>query len=373
MEFRLFYHSIVSDWNHGNAHFLRGVAGELLERGHDVRVFEPRDGWSRNNLQQHSATALDDFQRAFPQLTSELYDVETLDLDRMLDGADVVIVHEWTDLSVLSRIAEHRVRQGNYALLFHDTHHRAVSDPDALRAMPLDRFDGVLAFGASLAAQYQRLGWGKRVWVWHEAADMRVARRRSHTPTDLSTLDGDLIWVGNWGDDERVSELNEYLMEPVKRLQLKARVHGVRYPPDARARLQHAGIEYADWIPNYRVPDVFARYRVTVHIPRAPYVAMLPGIPTIRVFEALACGIPLVSAPWDDCENLFRPGDFIMVDSDDEMTAALARVLTDRDYAADLSRRGFETITARHTCAHRVDELLAIVASISRATTFQEV
>ena len=45
-----------------------------------------------------------------------------------------------------------------------------------------------------------------------------------------------------------------------------------------------------------------------MHVPRGPYAEALPGIPTIRVFEALACGIPLVSAPWDDCEGLFQPG-----------------------------------------------------------------
>jgi spore maturation protein CgeB len=46
----MFYHSIVSDWNHGNAHFLRGVATELLARGHEVAVYEPKDGWSVTNL-----------------------------------------------------------------------------------------------------------------------------------------------------------------------------------------------------------------------------------------------------------------------------------------------------------------------------------
>ena len=42
----IFCHSIVSDWNHGNAHFLRGVTVELLERGHEVIVYEPADAWS---------------------------------------------------------------------------------------------------------------------------------------------------------------------------------------------------------------------------------------------------------------------------------------------------------------------------------------
>src|SRR5665213_2664546 len=46
----LFYHSIESDWNNGNAHFLRGVATELQARGHRVRVFEPAEGWSRAKL-----------------------------------------------------------------------------------------------------------------------------------------------------------------------------------------------------------------------------------------------------------------------------------------------------------------------------------
>ena len=364
MRFRLFYHSVISDWNHGNAHFLRGIAAELIARGHDVRIFEPRDGWSLRHLQQNCSTAVDEFHRAFPALTSEFYDVDTFDVSRALDGADVVLVHEWTDPSLLRRIAEHRTRQGKYGLLFHDTHHRAVSDPDALSAMPLPHFDGVLAFGAALAEQYRKLGWGRRVWVWHEAADTRIADLPSSTTRAQLQKEGDLVWIGNWGDDERAEEITEYLIQPSAGLRLVTRVHGVRYPADALARLRRAGIEYAGWIPNHRVPEVFSRFRVTVHIPRAPYVAMLPGIPTIRVFEALACGIPLVSAPWDDCEGLFRPGDFVMVHSGDEMAAALARIVREPDYAADLSARGIETIAARHTCAHRVDELFDILAAM---------
>ena len=46
----IFCHSLLSDWNHGNAHFLRGVVAELVARGHDVRVYEPRDGVERANL-----------------------------------------------------------------------------------------------------------------------------------------------------------------------------------------------------------------------------------------------------------------------------------------------------------------------------------
>src|SRR5690606_6180127 len=50
LRFALFYHSLISDWNNGNAHFLRGVASELIARRHDVRVFEPANAWSVQNL-----------------------------------------------------------------------------------------------------------------------------------------------------------------------------------------------------------------------------------------------------------------------------------------------------------------------------------
>ena len=136
----------------------------------------------------------------------------------------------------------------------------------------------------------------------------------------------------------------------------------------ARAVLADAGIDYAGWLPNYEAPELFARYGVTMHVPRRPYVRALPGVPTIRVFEALACGIPLVSAPWDDAEGLFRHGtDYLVARDGDEMALRLREVLEDADLAAELRRSGLETILARHTCAHRVDELLEICRTLGAA------
>ena len=92
--------------------------------------------------------------------------------------------------------------------------------------------------------------------------------------------EGDLVWIGNWGDEERSAELYEFLLEPVKALGLKARVYGVRYPAEALAALSAACIEYGGWLPNFQVPATYARFRFTVHIPRRPYVKALPGVPT---------------------------------------------------------------------------------------------
>ncbi|MDB5623989.1 MAG: glycosyltransferase protein, partial [Devosia sp.] len=50
MRFVFYTHSLVSDWNHGNAHFLRGVMRDLVRRGHEALALEPQDAWSRQNL-----------------------------------------------------------------------------------------------------------------------------------------------------------------------------------------------------------------------------------------------------------------------------------------------------------------------------------
>jgi spore maturation protein CgeB len=360
LRFVIFTHSLISDWNHGNAHFLRGVATELAAAGHELRILEPRDGWSLRNFLLDGGDPAG-FRQVYPLLASEFYDPDSLDLDRALAGADVVLVHEWNPHELVSRIGEHRARRGDYLLFFHDTHHRSVTAPSSMASYDLSHYDGVLAYGGAIREIYRASGWAKAAWTWHEAADTRVFR-----PIE-SPKSGDVVWIGNWGDGERTEELREFLIEPVKALGLKARVYGVRYPREALDQLSAAGIEYGGWLPNYRVPEIFAQYRVTLHIPRRPYARTLPGIPTIRPFEALACGIPLVSAPWDDCEHLFRPGrDFLYARDSSQTIAQLREILDGPERARALAASGLETIRARHTCAHRAAELLDIVGQ-SRA------
>jgi spore maturation protein CgeB len=362
----LFCHSLASCWNHGNAHFLRGIARELIRCGNEVVVYEPADGWSRSNLlQDHDASALHEGARVVPGLELHGYELLTLDLDQALAGANVVMVHEWTDPALVASLGERRRLGERFTLLFHDTHHRAITAPDELGRYDLDGYDAVLAFGEVLREVYLARGWGHRVFTWHEAADTTLFR-----PCPATAHDTDLIWVGNWGDGERDNELQQFLLEPVSRLGISARVHGVRYPEEAKARLAAAGIEYAGWLPNHRVPEAFARARMTMHVPRRPYVEALIGIPTIRMFEALACGIPLVSAPWQDVEGLFPDDAYLRVRNTDEMTGALSLLLRDPAFAAELSRVGLRAIEARHTCRHRVEQLQSILDELDGFRAF---
>lgn len=360
MRIAYFTHALSSCWNHGNAHFLRGVLRELVHAGHDVTAYEPYDSWSRANLlKEHGAAAADAWRRHYPELAATAMDAE-FDLDAALDGLDLVIVHEWTEPELVARIGAVRRRGGRFLLLFHDTHHRAVSDPQAIRRFDLSAYDGVLAFGEALAKVYRRWGWGKRVFVWHEAADTRAFR----PPSEEGERNG-LVWIGNWGDGERTAELETFLLRPAQEAGQRLDVHGVRYPLDAKDLLKRYGAHYQGWLPNIMAPAVFAHRIATVHVPRRFYVESLPGIPTIRVFEALACGIPLVCAPWRDTEHLFNEGtDYLVARDGAEMTRHIRALSQDEGLRQTLSLNGLAAIRSRHSCIHRMHELLSIAARL---------
>jgi spore maturation protein CgeB len=283
-----------------------------------------------------------------------------LDLDPILERADLVIVHEWNSPALIARIGKRRAAGANFKLLFHDTHHRAVTAPQQLALFDLDGFDGVLAFGEVLRQIYEKRGWARRAYTWHEAADVDL-----YLPMPEIRKQRDVVWIGNWGDNERGDELAEFLIGPVRELNLSGRIYGVRYPAEALDAIVGGGMEYGGWLPNHEAPLAFAQARATVHVPRAPYARQLSGIPTIRMFEALACGIPLVSAPWSDDERLFPPDCYLRASCGESMKRALSALLRDADLAASLSLAGLDAIRKRHTCRHRVQELLAIVDELN--------
>lgn len=351
MKIVLFYHSLISDWNNGNAHFLRGIVRELTDKGHDVKVYEPENNGSLLNLiRDHGKNILKEFYSYYPTLSTNFYDPDKVDLTKIVSDADAVIVHERNDHLLVNKIGQIKEKLG-FTLLFHDTHHRAATDKNSMAKYDLSNYDGVLAFGNVIRDIYLKEKWTKKAWTWHEAADVSLFH-----PID-NQKEGDLVWIGNWGDDERTEELMEYLITPVKELRLKAKVYGVKYSKHALKALADAGIEYGGWLPNYKVPEVFSKYKFTIHVPRRPYMQALSGIPTIRPFEALACGIPLICAPWSDQENLFNPGrDFLMAKDGYEMKHYMLEMMNST-LSEVISMHGHKAIKTKHTCRHRVDQL----------------
>ena len=223
-----------------------------------------------------------------------------------------------------ARSARTARRAARYVLLFHDTHHRVGHRPGRDgRATTCAHYDGVLAFGDVIrdALPRARLG-GARVDVArgrrHAASSARVPAR---------AREGDLVWIGNWGDDERTAELHEFLIEPVRALGLRGA--GPRRALSGATRAQRsraAGIEYGGWLPNYEVPR--RRSRASRHGPRAAAAlrrgaAGHPDHPPVR-----GAGLrhPAGLRALGRREGLFTPGEDYLVAADGaEMTRQLAR------------------------------------------------
>jgi spore maturation protein CgeB len=369
MRFVLFYHSLISDWTHPSAHVLRGVASELLSQRHSVQIFEPADGWSLHNLREQGGEGvIKEFHATYPRLRSCFYDPLDMDLDAALADADVVIAHEWNDPALLRRLGEHRAHTRTYKLLFHDAPHRSLQQPLEMRSRVLSRYDGVLASSDGLRRMYETRGWVANVWTWRDAVDTRVFRPWSGAGSprqDQGHGDAvpslDLIWMGAWGSAERASELDEFLIEPIRALGLRARFYGARYPKEALSTLRAAGIDYGGWIPDFAIPAALSGGRFTVNVPRRMRADGLPHTPAIRVLEALACGVPVVTAPWDECEEMFTPDVDVLVARDgSDMERRMVALHSDPEFARFIGANGYQTVVSRHTCEHRVQELLAI-------------
>jgi spore maturation protein CgeB len=359
----LFSHSLVSDWNHGNAHFLRGLVRELIRMGHSVRCYEELGCWSLANLMKQEGDvaiqAIDGFRDAYPELDVRFYQPSHAEfqhfLARELRETHLVILHEWNEPKLVNSVLTFKQKYEFIALL-HDTHHRAHTRAGEILRFHLHLVDGVLAFGEAVRRIYAD-GFGvARTWTFHEAAD--VSR---FVPLNRAK-ESDLIWIGNWGDEERTPELQEFLVGP-SAASPKRRVvaYGIRYPEYALRELGRVGIRYRGYLPNLAAPEAYAASAVTLHVPRRPYADGLEGIPTIRVFEALACGIPLLCSPWQDSEGLFSPGlDYLVVRDGRHMKAELENLLRDHQARRQMAEHGMKTIHQRHTCAHRARQLISI-------------
>jgi len=369
LQIRVFAHSLVSDWNHGNAHFLRGLCRALGRIGHKVRSYEELGSWSLSNLVkcegEKAITAIDEFRATYPDLDIHFYrNDSTFDpfIEEELKGVDVVIIHEWTEPVIANKVLALKRKYG-FKALFHDTHHRAYTRPAEILRFHLHLFDGLLAFGEAIRKIYTD-GFGiPRAWTFHEAADVEVFR-----PCPLKAVN-DILWIGNWGDEERTRELEEFLIKPAAALKGRRRIiaHGVRYPDLALMKLAEAGIEYRGYLPNLRAPEAYAQSMVSLHVPRRQYTNGLSGIPTIRVFEALSCGATLICSPWQDAEHLFRPGeDYVCVPNGEAMIAELEHLLLDEKARRQIAANGIETIHKRHTCMHRAEQLTSIVEALSQ-------
>lgn len=359
MKIAYFCHSVISDWTNENAHFFRGIARALSELGHKVHLYESINNWSLSSLlRKEGPTAVEEFNAYYPDLQPVLYRTGQLDLSAIVEEADLVILHEWNDPELLLRLSTLR-RQFEFCLLFQDTCHRPLAS--APPPYDLSAVDGILVFGSALKSVYRRRWPRIPVLVWHQAADTSVFR-----PLRATDYEGEMVWIGNWGSGEKSQELFQWLVEPAAQLGIKATVYGTCYSDSTKRELAQAGIRYGGWIPDFRIPEIFAGFLFTVYVPSHTGISQSEAGAAIQPFKAMACGIPVITTPWHDVELLFTAGhDYLKVRTREEMMGYMQRLRKDTAFRQMLAGNALHTIQERHTCRHRALQLVTWVGTLS--------
>ena len=340
-----FSHSLASCWNHGNAHFLRGVLRELIARGHEVAAFEPAGGWSLREPPRATTArrASPPSARAYPELVAARYDADARPRRgarrrRPRDRARV----ERARARRRARPARAGAAAASRSCSTTPTTARSATRrrSRALRPRRLRR-RARLRRGAR-ARSTRRWGWGERVWIWHEAADTRAV------PSACRRGAARAAWSGSatGATTSAAPSCESFLLEPGAAARAARSTSTACAIPSrrcaalrgARRRATAAGCPTRG-AGGLRAPPR-DRPRAAPALRRG--AARHPDHPRLR-----GAGLrhPAVSAPWRDAEGLFRPGDDFLVARDG---AEMARHL------AALSRR-------RRTCAR------SLVAQRARA------
>ncbi len=336
--------SITSSWGNGHATTWRGLVRELAARGHDVLFLErdvpwyaanrdlPQPPFGRTTLYASLAELKERFAR----------DVRAADC--VIVGSyvpDGVAVGEWVTNTATGRTAFYdidtpitlaKLERGDYEYI----------SPELI-----PRYNLYLSFtgGPTLARLEQQYG-----------APAAYALYCSFDPAlyypESGELAYDLGYMGTYSDD-RQPPLERLLLEPARRWEVgRFVVAGPQYPasiewPPNVARIEH--------LPPAQHRAFYNRQRFTLNITRADMIRA-GWSPSVRLFEAAACAVPIISDYWPGLDRLFEPGREILVaDSAADILRYLREIPDDERRA--IGERARARALAQHTAAHRAAEL----------------
>lgn len=351
MQLVVFGLTITSSWGNGHATLWRGLVRALERRGCHVMFFE-RD---------------------------EPYYAENRDLQE-LPGADIVLYSDWEEVLPRARTA---LREADAAIVtsycrdavpaeelildsgcrlsvFYDLDTPVTlarlgeGEPvDYIGPRGLQNFDLVLSFTGGAALDELRLRLGARCAVplyGHVDPDVhRAVAPAQHYHADLS-------YLGTYAVDRQQTLENLFVAPARQRPDRRFLIGGAQYPQEFP---WSDNIFFVRHLPPSEHPAFFSSSRLTLNVTRQA-MASMGWCPSGRLFEAAACGTPIVSDTWPGLEKFFEPDREILLARDsDDVLAALDR--SDAELVR-IGQAARERTLAEHTSACRADELLALLS-----------
>ena len=342
--------SITSSWGNAHAAIYRGLVGGLTRRGHQVLFLERDLPWyaTRRDLPRP------------PHGTTELYRSTEELRDRFAGSiarADVVVIGSFVPDGC--EVASWVLDTASGVVAFYDIDNtvtlsrlvRGVHEYISPDLVP--RFDLYLSLAAGpTLTRLEREYGARRAVALHSAVDPDEYHPTGREP------DVDLGYMGSYNADRQVA-LERLLMGPARRMpDRRFLVAGPGYP----ASLEWPGnLRHLDHhLPPREHCSFYGRLRYALNLTRRDMIGT-GFAPSRRVFEAAACGTPVVTDRWPGLDSFFKPGrEILVVESSDEVEAILRDM--DEEERVAIGQRARQMVLERHTTAQRASELERMIA-----------
>jgi spore maturation protein CgeB len=348
--------TLSSSWGNGHATLWRGLCRALAGHGHRVTFFE-RDRpwyaghrdltdppWARLVLYEDWAAARPLAQQALAGADAALvtsYCPDALAAAALLDEAPGAFVRAFYDLD--TGVTIERARSG--------------LPVEYLGSDGLRMYDLVLSYSGGEALDELRRRFGARqVAPLHGSVDPDVHRPAAAEPR----FSGDLSYLATWAED-RQAAVDTLFLAPARRARARRFVlGGSKYPDDFPWT---RNLWYVGHVAPPAHPAFYASSRLTLNVTRSA-MAGCGWAPSGRLFEAAACGVPIVTDRWTGLERFFTPGvEILVADRCEDVLAALAQSDAELSRVGAAARRRALT---HHTAERRAEELVGHLTTATR-------
>ena len=354
MQIVIFGLSITSSWGNGHATTYRALVRQLAGRGHDVLFLERDLPWYADN-------------RDMPRPSggrTELYDSVAELKARFLGDvrdADAVIVGSYVPEGI--EVGEWVTRHAHGVTAFYDIDTPVTlakvsnGGADYVSRALIPKYDLYLSFTGGPTLERLEREFGARM-----ARPLYCSVDPDQYAPESADASWDLGYLGTYSDDRQPS-LTQLMLEPARRLRdHRFVVAGPQYPddiswPDNVERITHlAPREHRGF---------YNAQRYTLNITRQDMIRA-GWSPSVRLFEAAACGTAIISDYWDGLEAFFEPGREILIARTARDTAEYLHDVPEEERRA-LGTRARERVLARHTSEQRAVELETFTREARRA------
>ncbi|HEX2120536.1 MAG TPA: glycosyltransferase, partial [Thermoanaerobaculia bacterium] len=332
--------SITSSWGNGHATTYRGLVRELAENGHDVLFLERDLSWyAQNRDLPHPPYCTTRIYRGLGQLRHR-YTRHVAEADLVIVGSyvpDGVAVGEWVTETATGLTAFYDI----------DTpvtlSKLARGDFEYLSPHLIPRYDLYLSFtgGPTLRRIEKKYGspMARALYCSFDPALYYPQRRAAKW---------DLGYLGTYSDD-RQPTVQRLLLEPARRWKEgKFIVAGPQYPEDIEWPRNVARVTH---LPPRRHRGFYNAQRFALNVTRVEMIRA-GWSPSVRLFEAAACGVPIISDWWDGLDALFEPDrEIVIAENGADVLRALRRI--DDVARRAIGARARRRVLAAHTAQHR--------------------